>query len=444
MKASAVKGNHLLPSSPPSSSPQALDRALSATLEAHAEYLQSRPDIDLRDVAYTLHSRRSILPKRAVLSAGGLESLCEKLRSEAKSETKRDIAARPLKTKPRILGVFTGQGAQWARMGAEIIENSPAALGILEDLQESLMTLPPSDRPSWSIISELLEGKESSRLDQAELSQPLCTALQIMQVTVLRSAGVTFDAVVGHSSGEIGAAFAAGVISASDAIRIAYYRGFHMHLGQGQGGKQGAMMAVGTTFEDAKELCQVDDFDGRLCVAASNSSTSVTISGDADAIKQAKEVLTAEETFARQLKVDKAYHSHHMLPCSEPYSKALQKCGVNAAVPKDASCHWISSVYGDDVSHLTDNLSDTYWNNNMVRPVLFSQAVSYVLSERGPFHQVIEVGPRPALKGPATQTIEEVTGEKIPYSSCLSRGKNSVEAFAEGLGRLWADLDLMW
>ena len=416
------------------------DRALSATLKAHAEYLQAYPDTSLRDLAYTLHSRRSILPKRAVLSATSLESLCDKLQSEANSESKQDTPTRPHAKKPRILGIFTGQGAQWARMGAEMVENSPTALKILESLEHSLMTLPSRDRPSWSIISELLEKKESSRVDQAEISQPLCTALQIMLVIILRNANVTFDAVVGHSSGEIGAAYAAGIISSSDAIRIAYYRGFHLHQGQGLGGKQGAMMATSTTFEDAEELCQVDDFEGRLCVAASNSSNSVTISGDADAIEEAKEVLTAEGKFARQLKVDKAYHSHHMLPCSEPYINSLQECRIQAAIPTEVDCCWISSVYGHEISHVTDNLSDTYWSNNMVRPVLFSQAVSYAVSEQGPFDQVIEVGPHPALKGPTTQTIEEITGEKIPYSSCLSRGKNSVEAMAEGLGKVWANL----
>ncbi|KAL8704420.1 MAG: hypothetical protein Q9201_002411 [Fulgogasparrea decipioides] len=415
------------------------DRALSAMLEAHATYLRAHPTVNLRDVAYTLHSRRSLLSKRVIISATNLESLCDKLQSEAESETKREAVARPLAIKPRILGVFTGQGAQWSRMGAEIIENSPAALKILEDLQQSLMTLPPSDRPSWSIVSELLQTKESSRLDQAEISQPLCTALQIMLVVILKKAGITFDSVVGHSSGEIGAAYAAGIISASDAIRIAYYRGFHLHLSQGPGGKKGAMIAAGTTFEDAQALCQLDDFDGRLCVAASNSATSVTLSGDADAIEEAKEVLTAEEKFARHLKVDKAYHSHHMIPCSEPYLMSLQECGINATTPRDLSCQWISSVYADDIANVTDRLSDTYWMNNLVRPVLFSQAVTFALSEKGPFHQLLEIGPHPALKGPVMQTIEEVAGEKVPYSSCLSRGKNSVEALAEGLGRLWVD-----
>lgn len=416
------------------------DRALSATLKAYAEYLHAHPKIDLRDVAYTLHSRRSSLPKRVVLAAANLETLCSKLQLEAENEIKREVVTQPLTINPRILGIFTGQGAQWARMGAELIENSAPALQTLQDLDQSLLALPLADRPSWSIISELLEKKESSRLGEAEISQPLCTALQIMLVNILRSAGITFDAVVGHSSGEIAAAYAAGFISAPDAMRIAYYRGFHLHRSQIPEGKQGAMLAVGTTLEDAEELCCLDDFEGRICVAASNSSTSVTISGDADAIEEAKEVLIGEGKFARQLKIDRAYHSHHMLYCSESYLKSLRSCKINAIVAKDARCRWISSVYGDDIAHNADSLSGVYWHDNLVRPVLFSQAISYALSENGPFHQVIELGPHPALKGPVMQTIEEVTGEKIPYSGCLKRGKNSIEALAEGLGNVWAAL----
>ncbi|KAI4158636.1 MAG: hypothetical protein L6R39_000491 [Caloplaca ligustica] len=415
------------------------DRTLSAMLEAHAKYLQAHPDVDLRDLAYTLHTRRSLLPRRAVISARSVESLCDRLLVEAQSGTRRDVAAPPLSTKPRILGIFTGQGAQWARMGAEIVESSPSAFKILEELQESLATLPPSDRPSWSIIDELLKGKGSSRLDEAEISQPLCTALQVMLVIILREAGITFDAVVGHSSGEIAAAYAAGVISASDAIRIAYYRGFHLHLGQGSEGKQGAMMAVGTTFDDAEELCRVDDYRGRLCVAASNSSTSITLSGDADAIEEAQDVLASEDKFVRRLKVDKAYHSHHMVPCSKPYVQSLQMCGINSTIPEGTGCQWISSVYADDIVEVNDRLQDTYWANNMVRPVLFSQAVTYALSEHGPFHQVLEVGPHPALKGPVMQTVEAITGDPLPYAACLSRGKDGVEALAEGLGSIWAD-----
>ncbi|CAO1598305.1 hypothetical protein XANCAGTX0491_002075 [Xanthoria calcicola] len=425
------------------------ERALSATLEAYAHHFQAFPEISLRDVAYTLRTGRSLLPKRAIVSATSISSLCEKHRSEAKSEGNRDIPVRSSTGKPKILGIFTGQGAQWARMGVETIEASPAALQILKDLEQSLMLLPLPDRPSWSIVDELLAEKHSSRVDQAEISQ----------AALYRSTD-----------------YASCFLSASDAIRIAYYRGFHLNLGQGPQGKQGAMMAAGTTFDDAQELCRLDDFNGRLCVAASNSSNSVTLSGDADAIAEAKDVLEAEEKFVRRLKVDKAYHSSHvrrpqvtpssipiikspttylrtqdwglapdilhaskMSPCSESYVESLQECGISSTTSGLSKCHWISSVYADDITKVDDRLESTYWMNNLLRPVLFSQAVTSALSEKGPFDQVLEVGPHPPLKGPVIQTIEEVAGEKIPYFSCFNRGRNSVEALAEGLGQLWAD-----
>lgn len=419
----------------------ASDRALAAMLSAYAQYLRDNGNVNLRDLAFTLQSRRSTLHQRAVISASTRDSLCAKLESRSKADDVSDSTlSRSLTSRPRILCVFTGQGAQWARMGADIVESSPAAKGVLEELQQSLNNLPVDDRPPWSLMDELLAPAETSRISEAELSQPLCTAVQIMLVTLLRSAGVAFDAVVGHSSGEIAAAYAAGILSASDAIRIAYYRGFHLHRARGPDGQAGAMMAAGTSFEDAKELCGLDSFEGRLCVAASNSKASVTISGDADAIQEAKDVFDVEQKFARLLKVDKAYHSHHMLPCSDPYIRSLQGCAIQVYDQRESQCAWISSVYGDHIANVTDCLHDTYWSSNMVRPVLFSQALSCALSEKGPFDCVIEVGPHPALKGPASQTIEEVMGEKIPYVGTLRRGQNSVEALAECLGALWSSM----
>ncbi|EKG11539.1 Beta-ketoacyl synthase [Macrophomina phaseolina MS6] len=417
----------------------ASDRALAALLNTYAQYLRENEEVNLRDLAFTLAARRSTLQKRAVISAASHEALASKLEARGKEEKVGDeTAARSLTCQPRILGVFTGQGAQWARMGAELVESSPAARAVLEELEQSLGALPVEDQPSWSLVDELLAPADRSRINEAELSQPLCTAVQVMLVTLLRSAGVRFAAVVGHSSGEIAAAFAAGYLSAADAIRIAYYRGFHLHRARGPAGQAGAMMAAGTSFEDAQELCALDTLEGRLCVAASNSSSSVTLSGDADAIQEAKDVFDVEKKFARLLKVDKAYHSHHMLPCAGPYVGSLQSCDIQ--IHDEAQCAWISSVYEDDIGSVPDSLRDAYWSSNMVRPVLFSQALATALGEKGPFDHVIEVGPHPALKGPASQTIQDVAGEKVPYTGTLQRGKHAVEALAECLGALWSSL----
>lgn len=322
-------------------------------------------------------------------------------------------------------------------MGAELLGHTNVATSILNHLDDCLAELP--DGPSWSIRNEILAEGKSSRINEAEISQPICTAVQILLVDILLSAGIKFVAVVGHSSGEIGAAYAAGYLSAKDAIRIAYYRGVHLHLAEGPNGENGAMMAVGTSFKDAQELCQMPELRGRINIAASNSFSNVTLSGDMDAIEIAQCVLEDEKKFVRLLRVDKAYHSHHMLPCSEAYMKSLVDCRIRVLRPRSRTT-WISSVYNEDASNYREILKDEYWVNNMVSPVMFSQATETAIAESGPFDIGIECGPHPALKGPVLQVIQEVLGEQLPYTGLLSRGKNDNEALAEGLGYLWQAL----
>lgn len=101
---------------------------------------------------------------------------------------------------------ITGQGAQWASMGAHLIRSSEFVRNRLKDLERSLATLPPADQPKWNLTEQILAEKETSRIAEAALSQPLCTAIQVVLVDLLRTAGINFTTVVGHSSGEIGAA----------------------------------------------------------------------------------------------------------------------------------------------------------------------------------------------------------------------------------------------
>ncbi|KAH3986904.1 bifunctional polyketide synthase/nonribosomal peptide synthetase phmA [Parastagonospora nodorum] len=415
----------------------ASETALRGTLRKHAEFLEKNQDVNLRDLAWTLNTRRSVLAARtAVFGANALDLAHElQKRAEADVATLIPVASRSLPAKPRILGVFTGQGAQWARMGAELLDASPAVDRIISELEKSLSTLP--DGPEWSVKGEILATGGATRVAEAAISQPLCTAVQIVLVDLLKSAGINFEAVVGHSSGEMGAAYAAGYLSAQDAIRVAYYRGRHLHLAGGLGGEQGGMMAVGTSFEDAEELCSLPEFQGRIGVAAINSGASVTLSGDLDTIEAAKEILDDEKKFARLLKVDKAYHSHHMIACSDAYRKSLADCSIKVLRPSRGSATWLSSVYGEDIVDYRKELTSEYWINNMVRPVLFSQAVEFAAAEKGPFDCAIEVGPHPALKGPALQVLQEFLGDSIPYTGLLSRGRDDKKAFAEGLGYLW-------
>ncbi|KAK4224395.1 lovastatin nonaketide synthase [Podospora fimiseda] len=431
----------------------ASETSLAAQLEAYSNYLKKHQDsesLNLTDLAWTLQARRSQHPFKASFSAGSLEGLAAKIDTKLASAKQQNSAISTRSGKQteaaRILGVFTGQGAQWASMGTHLIRESPSFVAKrIQDLEQALDILPKADRPQWRLRDELLAGADKSRLSEAELSQPLCTAIQIVLVDMLRSAGITFSAVVGHSSGEIAAAYAAGFLSDVDAVRVAYYRGVYAKLAGSYSGASGAMLAVGTSLEDAEDLVALSAFKGRLAVAAHNSSASVTLSGDIDAVVLAKKVFDEEKKFARLLKVDKAYHSNHMLPCGDPYVAALTACGVkvrSSEERKDTNCVWFSSVFPDSKGvESTADIQGEYWRDNMTRTVLFADAVKNAVSSDPKLSLAIEVGPHPALKGPATLTISDVlTGGSLPYTGVLSRGQNDVEAFADALGFIWTQL----
>jgi Polyketide synthase modules and related proteins len=418
----------------------ASESSLRSLLNAHKEYLSKNSEISLRDFAWTLYQRRSTLPYRTALSASHLQDLISKI-DDLLSISKKasvDLTARYVnKPNAKILGVFTGQGAQWPRMGAKLIELSPLVSEYVEQLDASLKTLPTSDRPSWTIRDELLAFTENSRLAQAEISQPLCTAVQIILVNLLRLAHIKLTSVVGHSSGEIGAAYASGLITAESAIRIAYYRGQCAKLARSPSGQQGGMMAVGTTMEDAYDFCKVPVFRGRLQVAASNSPSSVTISGDESAINEAIEIFKDEKKFVRKLKVDTAYHSHHMQSCTESYLHGLSFCDETEA--HSSGSNWHSSVLPGQVMG-GSNLSRQYWVDNMTNPVLFSSAITHAVQADGPFDMILEVGPHPALQGPCTTLLEEMGESGIPYSGLLDRKQDDIHAFSSAIGSIWTHL----
>ncbi|KAK3299648.1 polyketide synthase [Chaetomium fimeti] len=423
----------------------ASETALKASLSQYLDYLKENPSVDLADLAYTLQHRRSTLHYRKAIPAPTAEDAIQALHalvnpsSDSKDTTDLGTRFGTLPQPAKILGIFTGQGAQWPRMGAQLIESSPLAAARINDLDASLQRLPnPSDRPPWTLKDQLLAGKDTSRIAEAALSQPLCTAVQVILVDILRAAGITFAAVVGHSSGEIGAAYAAGLVTADDAIRIAYFRGVHAKLAASpdtSSAPRGAMLAVGASLDEARALCE-DMFSGRLQVAAVNSASSVTLSGDEDAVDEAETLLKAQSMFARKLKVDTAYHSAHMATCAGPYLASLEESGVGAKAQgeQDAGTVWYSSVVeGQPMTR--DMLANQYWVDNMCNAVLFAGALASALEGSGPFDLAVEVGPHPALKGPATSTIGD-----LPYTGVLSRGLEDVVQLSAAFGFVWTRL----
>jgi hybrid polyketide synthase/nonribosomal peptide synthetase ACE1 len=173
-------------------------------LEKYAEYLQANPQVCMRDLAYTLQERRSTLAYRAAITAATASDAAKKIDTLFANPDAPELATKHFSiARPRILGVFTGQGAQWPRMGVSLIESSPFASKRLDELDASLAGLPEDIRPVWTLREQILAYPSTSRVAEAAVSQPLCTAVQILLVDLLHAANIRFAAVVGHSSGKL-------------------------------------------------------------------------------------------------------------------------------------------------------------------------------------------------------------------------------------------------
>ncbi len=258
-----------------------------------ADYIEATKPA-LRDLAHTMLAGRSTLRESIFFSESGHKEVVTALRADD-----RNVHIKPSEVKKGIIFLFTGQGAQWARMGKSLIDHCPLFRSILEECDRVLSELP--DPPVWKIKDELSREQETSNIYKADFAQPLCTALQLGLVAVLTSWGVTPDAVVGHSSGEICAAYAAGALSLRDAMVTSYYRGLVLTGHPAQNSK-GSMCAVGLDESDADSL--IKGFAGRVQIAAVNSPSSCTLSGDFDAIREIVDQLVKKKIFCRELQVD--------------------------------------------------------------------------------------------------------------------------------------------
>ncbi|KAM0421170.1 hypothetical protein ACHAPT_011062 [Fusarium lateritium] len=375
------------------------------------------------DLAYTLSTRRSHMQFRFSAAAASHEELVTLL------------SQKPRITKAMItfhsVFLFTGQGAQWHAMGRELTMHQPI-------FRESMLR---SDKilkqlgAEWSLIEELFRDVDSSRVGQAEISQPSTTAIQIALVDLLKSYGVFPNAVLGHSSGEIAAGYAAEALDHDTALEISYRRGFMSKACARVISSKGAMIAVGLGEHDVQKYID-QTRTGLICVACVNSPISTTISGDETAIDELKQILDEESIFNRKLKVDTAYHSHHMKKVAAEYLESIAH--VKAHTPNPA-VKFYSSVL---VAQKPDGFGAQYWVDNLVSPVRFGNALELLCRteitsvEPSPFALFTEIGPHGALAGPVRQTIKGLNF-KSNYLPTLVRGRDAVISLLETAGKLF-------
>ncbi|KAI1754183.1 hypothetical protein F4782DRAFT_493555 [Xylaria castorea] len=424
--------------------------ALERMLQLYSHYVHENVYGDrnkLSGLAYTLGARRSIMPWRAFavldpLPGGGIDG-GEQRAFNSKPLLTPEVISRASNEDLSAAFIFTGQGAQYPGMGLELVKHYPIFKESLKCSDEALAKL----GCEWSIFDEL---NNAERVHHPRFSQPLCTVLQIALVDLLRSFYISPDVVVGHSSGEIAAAYCIGALSLESACRVAYSRGKvagKLLAMSKDSGNHSAMLAVNLTAPEVPEWLSrlMPEFDENdIHIACFNSPTNITLSGSFDAINRLRLLLDQNGIFSRRINTGVAYHSPAMCAVADEY---LDYLGILEA-PQDVKSlqcpRMISTVTGTIVT--SDRLTNPrYWVDNLVSPVLFAECIQSLVEDEplsalrahaNGISDFIEIGPQRSLQRPLTECI---TKKSPPprYHSILHRSKPATKATQELVGMLF-------
>ena len=396
--------------------PEALDELA----RLYSEWLQGADDDAYLSICRAAARRRAHHDFRLAVVARTAEDAVEALgaavagQASPSAATGRRKAAGP----PSLAFVFSGMGPQWWAMGRQLAAEEPVFAKALERCDEIFEPL-----AGWSLRQELQRDEADSRMDKADVAQVTNVAVQIALADLWASWGITPDAVVGHSVGEIAAAHVAGALTLEDTMLLAHHRS---RL-QAQTAGQGKMLAAGIPEAEAEAL--LEDLDGAVSLAAVNAPSSVTLSGDPDALEHLRASLEAEGRFARLLPVDVPYHS----PKMDPLEEELLTC-LEPMRPRDADVPYVSIVTG--TWHAGTDLGAAYWWQNVRRPVRFGAAIE-CLADDG-ISTFLEVGPHPVL----SISVKECLREKEPAGTVLPslrRGEDERELMLRSLAALYAE-----
>ncbi|HSP80600.1 MAG TPA: type I polyketide synthase, partial [Myxococcaceae bacterium] len=325
------------------------------------------------------------------------------------------------KRKPRIAFLFTGQGAQHVGMARALYESQPVFRDVLRDCDRQLRPL-----LGCSLLEVLYGGPGQHRsLTDTALAQPALFSLQAALVELLRTCGITPAAVMGHSIGEFGACYAAGMLSLEDGLRLTAERGRLMQELR----EPGAMLAV---FADGDQVAEHVSAEAEsLGIAAVNAPGNVVLSGAAAAVARVAEALTRQGLRCQALNVSHAFHSRLMEPAMPAFRELVESIPFGRpTVP------FVSTLTARVLGAGEANAD--YWCRHALEPVRFMEGLRALQREK--VDVLLEVGPKPVLCGFAGSTL----GEPIECLPTLRESDGEGRLFLEALGRLYtlgAELD---
>lgn len=383
-------------------------------------------EASIADICASAATRKSHQEERMVVIGSDraeLRSLLKKTFTESK-RPEGCLTGHPTVAHKDIVFVFTGQGAQWWAMGQQLLKREPVFLDTIEKIDAEIRK-----HADWSLIEEMTRGKQDSNINKTNIAQPAIFALQVALAALWKSWGVTPAKVVGHSVGEVAAAYVAGIYSLEDAVKVIVHRS---RLQETTGGT-GRMVAVGISPTEAREY--IGDHGARVQVAVINSPSMVTIAGDSDALEPIVEKIEADKKFLRWLRIDYAFHTHQMEPIKDALLEALADIQPqNAAVP------YYSTVTGDRFHG--SELDANYWWRNVREAVLFAPAIDKLA--RGGAQLFLELGPHPALQSSITDCLSAADKKGTVLGSLKRKSDESTEMLRNLAGLYFEGAEIDW
>ncbi|NKJ45339.1 beta-ketoacyl synthase, partial [Burkholderia sp. SG-MS1] len=298
----------------------------------------------------------------------------------------------------RLALVFSGNGSQWAGMGKLLLEQEPVFRAALDELDAFWCA-----DGSPSLVDVLREGVSAERLAATEHSQPLLFAIQVGVVRVLEARGVGYDVCLGHSVGEVAAAWASGALTLAQAVHVIRIRSRAQASTRGTG----RMAAAGLGDAAMRALLAQLGVDTAVEIAGVNSPQAVTLAGPLGALQAVEAAVKESGRFFQLLELDYAFHSRQMDPIEPAVLAGLADLAPNAAV-----CSFVSTVTGAELAGT--ELGAHYWWRNIREPVRFGDAVAQA-AQMG-VRLFLEIGPHSILRTYVTQTLDDarVAGRSLP------------------------------
>ncbi|MFJ3714175.1 type I polyketide synthase [Streptomyces sp. NPDC090053] len=406
----------------PSVVPWLLSGRGAAGLRGQAAALSGLVDVaDPVDVGWALATTRARFEHRAVVVGGFGSGLAGLVAGEPVAGVVSGVVG-PV---GRTVFVFPGQGAQWSGMGRALLESSPVFAGVVARCEGVLAGL-----VGWSVTDVLRGVSGGGSLERVDVVQPASFVVMVALAELWRSYGVEPAAVVGHSQGEIAAAYVAGVLSLEDALRIVVARSAAIAAlagaGVGSDGVEGTMASVRVSAERVREL--LGAWAGRVSVAAVNGPSQVVVSGEATAVDELVAECGRQGVRARRIAVDYASHSAAM-----DVLRVGLAAELSGVAPRAGRVPLLSTVTGEFVDPLM--MDGAYWFRNLREPVRFADAIERLAGEG--YGTFVEVSSHPVLTAAVEETLEQTGADPGAVTGSLRRDDGGPDRFLAGVGELW-------